>query len=82
MFSYSGPARLVYPDGSTAELDRVDVIEAVTGGVWALSGAATSAEALSAGEARIRLPTGGEADIVVTNVRDGVSGSSATLLGT
>ncbi len=81
MFSYSGPARLVYPDGSAAELDRVDVIEAVTDGLWQLSGAATSAEALNAGEARIKLPTGGEADVVVANVRAGAGGSSATLLG-
>jgi hypothetical protein len=86
MFSYSGPARLVYADGSTAELDRVDVIETVTdGGLWQLSGAATSADALGDGAALIRLPTGGEAAVLVSNVRAGTSARgvsySATLLG-
>jgi hypothetical protein len=85
VFSYSGPARLVYADGSAAEMERVDLIETVAGGLWQLSGAGTAAEALSGGEARIKLPTGGEADVLVTNVRvstgaRGVS-SSVTLLG-
>ncbi|KOV78124.1 hypothetical protein [Nocardia sp. NRRL S-836] len=81
MFSYSGPARLIYPDGTMAELNRVDVIETVTDGLWQMSGAATSAETLNAGEARIKLPTGGEADVVVANVRPGAAGTSVTLLG-
>ena len=86
MFSYSGPARLVYADGNAAELDRVDLIETVTdAGHWQLSGAATSAEALDGGDARIKLPTGGEADVLVSNVREGMSARgvsySATLLG-
>lgn len=85
MFSYSGPARLVYADGTTVELDRVDLIETVTDGLWQLSGAGTAAMALDGGDARIKLPTGGEADVLVTNVRvstgaRGVS-SSVTLLG-
>jgi len=69
MFSYSGPARLVYADGSAVELDRVDLIETVADGVWQLSGAGTAAEELDGGEARIKLPTGGEADVVISNVR-------------
>lgn len=79
MFSYSGPVRLLYANGSTVELDRVDLIETVTGGVWQLSGAATAAEVLAAGEARIRLVTGGEADVVISNVRvsEGVRGCRA-----
>ena len=85
MFSYSGPARLVYADGTTAELERVDLIETVADGIWQLSGAGTAATALDGGDARIKLPTGGEADVLVTNVRvntgaRGVS-SSVTLLG-
>ena len=84
MFSYSGPARLVYADGSTAELERVDLIETVTGGVPQWSGAGTSAQALNAGDARIKLVTGAEADVVVSNVRVSESArglsSSATLL--
>lgn len=79
MFSYSGPALLIYPDGSTAELDRVNVIEAVTDGVWQLSGAGTSAQALSGGEARIKLPTGGEADVIVSNVGTDAGGSSTSV---
>lgn len=85
MFSYSGPALLVYPDGSTAELERVDLIETVTDGLREWSGAATAATALDGGEARLRLAIGGEADVLVTNVRvstgeRGVS-ATATLLG-
>ncbi len=81
MFSYSGPARLVYADGNAAELDRVDLIETVTDGLWQLSGAATAAEALSGGAARIKLPTGGEAEVVVSNVRvsEGVRGVSCSV---
>jgi len=84
MFSYSGPARLIYADGSMAELDRVDLIETVTGGLWQWSGAGTSAQALNDGDARIKLPTGAEADVLVSNVRvsmgaKGMS-SSVTLL--
>ncbi|ANZ36110.1 hypothetical protein BBK82_08560 [Lentzea guizhouensis] len=82
MFSYSGPARLVYPDGNAADLDRVDLIETVTDGFWQLSGAAASADTLDAGEARIKLPTGGEADVLVANVRIGTGGSTVTLLST
>lgn len=85
MFSYSGPARLVYVDGRTVELDRVDLIETVTGGFWQWSGAGTSSEPLIDGDALMRLPTGTEADVVVSNVRvitgaRGVS-CSVTLLG-
>ena len=81
MFSYSGPARLVYADGSAAELDRVDLIETVTDdGFWQLSGAGTAGEALDGGEARIKLPTGGEASVVVSNVR--VSAGARGLLCT
>ncbi|MFI6098281.1 hypothetical protein ACIA8G_22210 [Lentzea sp. NPDC051213] len=69
MFSYSGPARLVYPDGTTAELDRVDLIETVNDGLWQLSGAGTSAQVLSGGDARIKLATGAEGNVLVTNVR-------------
>ena len=85
MFSYSGPARLVYADGVTAELDRVDLIETVTGGLWQFSGAATAAGTLDAGVARLKLVTGGEADVLVSNVRvsEGARGTScsATLIG-
>ncbi|MET8757704.1 hypothetical protein [Lentzea sp. NPDC004782] len=85
MFSYSGPALLVYADGNRAELDRVDLIETVTDGIWQLSGAGTAAEELDGGEALLRLPTGGEAAVVVTNVRvhPGAKGlsTSVTLLG-
>ncbi|SER78889.1 hypothetical protein SAMN05216188_115196 [Lentzea xinjiangensis] len=85
MFSYSGPARLVYANGSTAELDRVDMIETVTDGLWQFSGAGTAAEALDAGAARIKLVTGGQADVLVSNVRisEGVRGvsCSVTLIG-
>jgi hypothetical protein len=85
MFSYSGPARLVYVDGRTVELDRVNLIETVTGRLWQWSGAGTSTEPLIGGDALIRLPTGTEADVVVSNVRvitgaRGVS-CSATLFG-
>ncbi|MFS8103459.1 hypothetical protein LFM09_40670 [Lentzea alba] len=86
MFSYSGPARLVYADGTAAELERVDLIETVNDGFWQLSGAVTSAHTLDGGDARIKLPTGGEADVLVTNVRTGTSARgvsyTATLLGT
>ncbi|GGU47941.1 hypothetical protein [Lentzea flava] len=78
MFSYSGPALLIYPDGSRAELDRVNLIETVTDGVWQMSGAGTSAEALSGGEARIKLPTGGEADVLVSSVRVGAAAGGAS----
>ncbi|MFD5831677.1 hypothetical protein [Lentzea sp. NPDC060358] len=86
MFSYSGPARLVYADGNAADLDRVDLIETETDGFWQLSGAGTAAEALDGGAARIKLPTGGEADVLVSNVRvsesaRGVS-CSVTLIST
>ncbi|MFD4676608.1 hypothetical protein ACFWNN_43285 [Lentzea sp. NPDC058450] len=86
MFSYSGPARLVYADGNAVELDRVDLIETVDdAGMWQLSGAGSAAEELTGGEARIKLPTGGEADVLVSNVRvsEGMNGvsSKATLLG-
>ncbi|SDG27103.1 hypothetical protein SAMN05216553_106504 [Lentzea fradiae] len=81
MFSYSGPARLVYADGTAADLDRVDLIETETNGLWQLSGAGTAAEVLAAGEARIKLPTGGEADVVVSNVRvsEGARGVSCSV---
>ncbi|SDP27852.1 hypothetical protein [Lentzea jiangxiensis] len=81
MFSYSGPARLVYADGNAAELDRVDLIETETNGLWRLSGAGTAAEELTAGEARIKLVTGGEADVLVSNVRvsESVRGVSCTV---
>ena len=69
MFSYSGPARLVYGDGRTVELDRVDLIETVTDGLWQWSGAGTSSEPLIDGGALMRLPTGTEAGVVVSNVR-------------
>ena len=86
MFSYSGPALLIYPDGSMAELDRVSLIETVNDGIWQVSGAGTSAEALTGGEARIKLPTGGEADVLVSNVRAGTDAgglsTSVTFLGT
>ncbi|HEX7308080.1 hypothetical protein [Lentzea sp.] len=81
MFSYSGPARLVYADGNAADLERVDLIETETDGLWQLSGAATAAEALDGGTARIKLPTGGEADVVVSNVRvsEGARGTSCSV---
>ncbi|KJK42976.1 hypothetical protein UK23_34940 [Lentzea aerocolonigenes] len=85
MFSYSGPARLVYADGRTVDLDRADLIETVTGGLWQWSGAGTSTEPLIDGDALMRLPTGTEAGIVVSNVRviTGAHGvaCSATLFG-
>jgi hypothetical protein len=86
MFSYSGPARLVYPDGNAVELDRVDLIETVNdGGLWQRSGAGTAMTELTGGEARIKLPTGGEAEVLVSNVRvsEGMNGvsSTVTLLG-
>jgi hypothetical protein len=85
MFSYSGPARLTYADGTTAELDRVNLIETVTDGLWQFSGAGTAAGALDAGAARIKLVTGGEADVLVSNVRvsEGARGvsCSVTLIG-
>jgi hypothetical protein len=84
MFSYSGPAQLVYADGDMVELDRVDLIESVTGGCWQLSGAGTAAGAVNAGEARIKLVTGAEADVLIANVRvsTGARGlsSSVTIL--
>lgn len=84
-FSYSGPALLVYPDGTTAELERVDLIETVTGGVREWSGAVKASAALHDGEARLRLAIGGEADVLVTNVRvstgAGRVSATATLLG-
>ncbi|NKE62302.1 hypothetical protein FXN61_38390 [Lentzea sp. PSKA42] len=72
-------------DGRTVELDRVNLIETVTGRLWQWSGAGTSTEPLIGGDALIRLPTGTEADVVVSNVRvitgaRGVS-CSATLFG-
>jgi len=86
MFSYSGPAQLVYADGNAVELDRVDLIETVNdGGLWQLSGAGTAMTELTGGEARIKLPTGGEAEVLVSNVRvsEGMNGvsSTVTLLG-
>ncbi|MEV6718978.1 hypothetical protein AB0M48_43855 [Lentzea sp. NPDC051208] len=82
MFSYSGPARLIYADGNAVVMDRVDLIETVNdGGQWQLSGAGTAAGALTGGEARIKLPTGGEADVLVSNVRVSGSSSTVTLLG-
>jgi hypothetical protein len=85
MFSYSGPARLVYADGRTVELDRADLIETVAGGLWQWSGAGTSSEPLIDGDALMRLPTGTEAGIVVSNVRviTGAHGvaCNATLFG-
>lgn len=83
MFSYSGPALLIYPDGSTAELDRVNLIETVNDGVWQWSGAGTSAQPLSGGEARIKLPTGADADVLVSSVSADARGrsTSVTLLG-
>ncbi|MCR3754456.1 hypothetical protein [Lentzea californiensis] len=82
MFSYSGPARLIYADGNAVVMDRVDLIETVNDGVWQLSGAGTAAGTLTGGEARIKLPTGGEADVLVSNVRVSESSSTVTLLGT
>ena len=87
MFSYSGPARLIYADGNAFEMERVDLIETVNdGGEWQLSGAGTAAEELTGGEARIKLPTGGEAEVLISNVRvsDGMNGvsSTVTLMGT
>lgn len=83
MFSYSGPARLTYPDGNAFEMERVDLIETVNdGGEWQLSGAGTAAAELVGGEARIKLPTGGEADVLVANVRVSGSSSTVTLLAT
>ncbi|MET9227168.1 hypothetical protein [Lentzea sp. NPDC003310] len=83
MFSYSGPARLIYADGNAFEMERVDLIETVNdGGEWQLSGAGTAAEELVGGEARIKLPTGGEADVLVSNVRVSGSSSTVTLLAT
>lgn len=83
MFSYSGPALLIYPDGSTAELDRVNLIETVNDGYWQWSGAGTSAQALSGGEARIKLPTGADADVLVSTVSTDARGlsTSVTFLG-
>jgi hypothetical protein len=85
MFSYSGPARLVYADGSTAELDRVDLIETMADGQWRLSGAVTSAEAFSDGAARIKLATGAEGEVLIANVRESANARglsyNATLLG-
>ncbi|SER96931.1 hypothetical protein [Lentzea albida] len=82
MFSYSGPARLIYADGNAFAMERVDLIETVNdGGEWQLSGAGTAAEELTGGEARIKLPTGGEADVLVSNVRVSGSSSTVTLLG-
>ena len=60
MFSYSGPARLVYADGTAAEMERVNLIETVDDGFWQLSGAGTAAEALSDGRSpseRFELPS-------------------------
>ncbi|MGW6448604.1 hypothetical protein [Lentzea sp. NPDC055074] len=83
MFSYSGPARLIYADGNAFEMERVDLIETVNdGGEWQLSGAGTATEELVGGEARIKLPTGGEADVLVSNVRVSESSSTVTLLAT
>ncbi|MDX3662456.1 hypothetical protein PV646_34570 [Streptomyces sp. ID05-26A] len=83
VFSYSGPARLIYADGNAFHMDRVDLIETVTDdGVWQLSGAGTAAEPLTEGDARIRLPTGGDADVFVSNVRLSGSSSTVTLLAT
>ncbi|SDM85687.1 hypothetical protein SAMN04488074_12816 [Lentzea albidocapillata subsp. violacea] len=82
MFSYSGPARLIYADGNAVVMDRVDLIETVNDGVWQLSGAGTATGALTGGEARIKLPTGGEADVLVSGVRVSGSSSTVTLLGT
>ncbi|MGW6930388.1 hypothetical protein ACWGE0_10000 [Lentzea sp. NPDC054927] len=85
MFSYSGPAWLIYLDGRTVALDRADLIETVNGGQWQWSGAGTSSEPLIDGDALMRLPTGTEADVVVSNVRVVTGGRgvscSATLLG-
>ena len=82
MFSYSGPARLIYADGTAFAMDRVDLIETVNDiGEWQLSGAGTAAEPLTGGEARIKLPTGGDADVIVSNVRVSGSSSTVTLLG-
>ncbi|GAB2856599.1 hypothetical protein [Lentzea nigeriaca] len=85
MFSYSGPAQLVYADGSMVELERVNLIETFTDGLWQWSGAGTSTEALTGGDARIKLPTGADADVVVSNVRvsTGARGvlCNVTLLG-
>ena len=82
MFSYSGPAWLIYVDGRTVELDRV---ETVSDGQWQWSGAGTSSEPLIDGDALMRLPTGTVADVVVSNVRviTGARGvaCSATLFG-
>ena len=85
MFSYSGPAQLIYVDGRTVELERADLIETMTGGFWQWSGAGTSSEPLIDGDALMKLPTGSIADVVVSNVRvitgpRGVA-CSATLLG-
>ncbi|MCX2950792.1 hypothetical protein [Lentzea sp. NEAU-D7] len=83
MFSYSGPARLIYADGNAVVMDRVDLIETVDdGGQWQLSGAGTASAELTGGEARIKLPTGGEADVLVSNVRVSGASSTATLLAT
>jgi hypothetical protein len=81
MFSYSGPAQLAYGDGTTAELERVDLIETVSDGVRQWSGAGTAAEPLNEGHALIRLPTGTEAYVVVSNVRvsQGAKGVSCSV---
>jgi hypothetical protein len=86
MFSYSGPAQLIYVDGRTVQLERADLIETETAGRWQWSGAGTSSEPLIDGGALMKLPTGTVAGVLVTNVRvitgpRGVA-CSVTLLGT
>ncbi|WP_434450303.1 hypothetical protein [Lentzea sp. E54] len=48
-------------------------------GVWQLSGAGTAAEALDGGAARIKLPTGGEADVLVSRVGTDARGVSCSV---
>ena len=71
MFSYAGSARLIYPDGKTADLDHVRLteFEDMPGGLRDWSGSATANRPTSSGEARIELPSGEQADILVTNVQ-------------
>ncbi|MEU5266185.1 hypothetical protein [Amycolatopsis sp. NPDC021455] len=56
----------------------MDLIETVTDGLWQWSGAATFAQFRYDGHAWIKLPTGGEADVVVSCVRS-ISSADHTL---
>ncbi|WP_143138770.1 hypothetical protein [Lentzea waywayandensis] len=80
MFSYSGEAELTFADGRTVSLSAVNLRESQgRGGLKEWSGTAQTATPIMADAARIKLPNGAEADVLVTNVQVSSSAPGARL---